>query len=86
MTTKPMMECGHAANATSKGDPVCAICVGLHPGARVIAEAQPDLTGRTAKCSYRCGSTAPSSTSLAFFTHQPNQEHDNYYCGCWGWD
>ena len=23
---------------------------------------------------------------LAFFEHRPDQPHDRYYCGCWGWD
>jgi len=28
----------------------------------------------------------PSSTSLPFFSHQPDKPEDSYYCGCWGWD
>lgn len=23
---------------------------------------------------------------LAFFQHQPDEDHDSFYCGCWGWD
>lgn len=97
-----MMECGHAANATSGGKPVCAICIGIDSRAtKVVGE--PDLGGRMARCSYarantlthRGGgqysgtdfpSTRPSSTNLAFFAHKPDQAEDEFYCGCWGWD
>lgn len=62
----PMMQCGHAANATNgAGRPSCAICVGIHPGAELVADAGPDLEGRQAKCF--CGKTVPSSLGLAFF-------------------
>lgn len=103
----PLMACGHAANAVNAatGAPSCAICVGLHPGAEVVAES-PDLAGRVALCAYtNCRRTwqlkrdthygkfgadgrsfAPSSTSLPFFKHRPDQPHDEYFCGCWGWD
>lgn len=27
-----------------------------------------------------------SSWDLAFFQHKPNEEYDEYYCGCYGWD
>lgn len=99
---KPMMKCGHAANATREGEPVCVVCIGVDPGATVIDTA-PDLTGRVARCSYAKGkgdrhrgggqyavsefdSTRPSSTNLAFFKAQPDQAEDSFYCGCWGWD
>ena len=83
MTT--MMKCGHAANATRGGKPVCVICYGISPGADEVDESPPDLTGRVAKCT-SCSRTAPSRTSLAFFAHRPDAEMDSYYCGCWGWD
>ncbi len=83
--TTPMMECGHAANATRAGDPVCAICFGITADAENIAAA-PDLEGRTAVCSYAGHKPVPSSTSLAFFAHDPSKTFDLYYCGCWGWD
>ena len=44
-----------------------------------------DLTGRYAKCSY-CGKLEPSTKPLAFFRHHKHLEHDEYYCGCRGWD
>lgn len=80
-----MMKCGHTANAKSAdGTPCCAICVGLNPDAKVVAEA-PDLSGRQAKCPY-CNNIKPSSTDLAFFEHRPTKEYDSYYDGCRGWD
>lgn len=62
---KPMMRCGHVANATSNGKPVCVICYGIAAGADEVAEQQLNLEGRKAKCS--CGRTVDSSTSLPFF-------------------
>ena len=44
-----------------------------------------DLTGRYAKCSY-CGRIHKSDDNLAFFRHHKGLEHDEYYCGCRGWD
>lgn len=97
MSEATMMKCGHAANATcSKRDgvdldppiPSCAICSCVEP-----ADEAPNLTGRTACCSYShgrdgkpCTAEEPSSLSLAFFEHTPGQDHDRYYCGCWGWN
>ena len=63
---KAMMACGHATNArNSKGEPACAICVGIDPGAEVVVEEPINAVGRFAKCS--CGVKKPSSTDLAFF-------------------
>lgn len=76
---KPMMKCGHTANAVSGGKPICVIC-----GCTEIAE-QPNLKGRKARCSY-CDRECDSSTALPFFEHKPESEFDEYYCGCWGWD
>lgn len=79
------MTCGCAANAkiTRKGFPAVDGCA-VHMCTEV-AKVAPDLTGRTARCRYG-GAEVPSSTSLAFFVHEPNQPHDSYYCGCFGWD
>jgi len=88
MSDTPMMECGHAANASgSDGSPCCAICIGIHPGAEKVAET-PDFEGRTARCSYynTCKTVSPSGTKLAFFEHLPDKEFDLYYCGCHGWN
>lgn len=42
---------------------------------------------RMAKCSYGCkDSIVESSSDLAFFQSNPEQEFDRYYCGCYGWD
>lgn len=83
----PMMKCGHAANAVDgAGNKCCVICHG-DPNSSIRAE-PPPLEVRTARCSYfaSCGSAKPSSTNMAFFEHRPNAKHDQYYCGCFGWD
>jgi hypothetical protein len=89
---KPMMKCGHAANAVnSRNEPVCVICYGIVPGADQVDDAPPDLTGRMARCAY-CRHEQPSSTDLPFFEYghfergQRLYDHDEYYCGCRGWD
>ena len=33
-----------------------------------------------------CMCEQPSSSNLAFFQHNPSKPHDEFYCGCWGWD
>ena len=81
----PLMKCGHAANATMEGGPVCVICYGISPGADVADESPLDLTGRKATCPY-CSAVVDSSRSLAFFEHRPNAETDSFYSGCRGWD
>jgi hypothetical protein len=97
----PFMECGHTSQGVSSAtqEPVCIICVGIHPGARIVA-AEPDLSGREACCSYRTpgryGSRevvrdgrhawVKSDTNLAFFERREDQPFDEYYCGCFGWD
>lgn len=84
--SKPMMKCGHTANATyNDGKPCCIICLGIDPGATQIANTMPDLIYRMARCGY-CGDTTPSSTNLPFFEYKPKQEYDSYYCGCGGRD
>lgn len=94
MTTReapPMMQCGHAANShRPDGSPACVICIRTgEPGdPAVMVAVTPDLTGRKARCSYfsTCKSETISSTKLAFFEHRPAKPHDNYYCGCMGWE
>ncbi len=94
MKNKPMMKCGHAANAkTADNKPACVIC-----NCTEISEQEIDLTGRKARCAYygktfthqgrkiTCTSESESSTSLPFFKHKPESKYDEYYCGCWGWD
>lgn len=79
---KPMMACGHAANATNSKteEPCCAICVGIHEGAETVVPG-PDLTGRIAKCT--CGRTRPSSEKLAFFEYRgPGSPVATETCKC----
>ena len=33
-----------------------------------------------------CYCEQPSSSSLAFFQYHPTKPHDEYYCGCFGWE
>lgn len=85
MDKPPMMECGHAANATNAktGKPSCVICIGIHSGAEKIAEQGPDLTGRMAHCAYGCGNEKPSSTSLPFFEYLgPESSQAREVCKC----
>lgn len=82
---KPMMKCGHAANAYDQnGHPVCVICIGIVQGATGVDDNPPDLSGREAECD--CGKRKPSSSDLAFFEHRANKATDSYYCGHAGWD
>lgn len=95
-----MMKCGCSSNGavlTSVGvekiDPL-PICI-THQCTEPM-ESEPDLTGRKARCSYfgkrsirsgkKCESEVDSSTKLAFFKHCPQKDHDEFYCGCFGWD
>lgn len=85
---KPMMKCGHAANAVRTGtnEPICVICIGIHPGADQVDDNPPNLTGRKACCAYGKHAIVDSTPNLAFFEHKPDKEMDEYYCGCHGWD
>lgn len=62
----------------------------------------PDLTGRVAVCTQHrhAGQWSrglmsdedpgpaekASNWNLPFFSYKPDQEKDEFYCGCWGWD
>jgi hypothetical protein len=66
---KPMMKCGHTANAIKMQKdgpsiPACAIC-----SCYEIAEEVPNLEGREAKCGC-CGHKKPSDFNLAFFEYK----------------
>lgn len=82
------MKCGHANNAvTGDGKPACAICECTEIERE--CKGNEGLEGREARCSYygkNCHSKTASSWDLAFFSHRPDKEYDEYYCGCWGWD
>lgn len=80
-----LMKCGHTANARDAMDkPVCAMCIGILPGADKIEDMLPNLKDRMASCGY-CGSSRPSDLSLPFFIWQQGHEGDKFYCGCRGW-
>lgn len=81
-----LMQCGHTASGTtSNGDPSCIICTGLTSLAEMVADVQPSVEGRTARCG-NCKGTTKSSFSLPFFSYRPNSDTDGYYCGCRGWE
>ena len=83
---RELMECGHVANATDgNGNPVCAICIGIHPGATKVKKEKPSLEGRKARCRY-CGRERDSNYDLPFFEYEEKKDNDSYYCGCLGWD
>lgn len=81
---KPVMACGHIANAIKSDEygeriPVCSNCIKTNPsGAKEVA----DIKGRVAQCSY-CGTLAPSSPDLFGFLYT-GKEYDTYYDGCKG--
>ena len=82
---KPMMTCGHAANAyrleaDGTHTPVCVIC-----DCDTIADDSSSIAGRMAVCP-DCGHETPSDKNLPFFKSRPNMETDSYYDGCYGWD
>lgn len=83
---KPMMACGHAANARrGDGTLCCALC---QTEKSTIIVDTPDLASRRARCSYHstCKAESPSATNLPFFRYRPEHAYDEYYCGCYGWD
>ncbi len=91
---RQFMKCGHTSQGeytdkeTGERKPVCVSCAGIREGAYEV-ETEPDLTGRIAECSYygsRCKSSTESRVQLPFFTHHPQSDTDEYYCGCYGWD
>lgn len=79
----PMMKCGHTANSyklvKDKKIPGCVICNCFE-----VAE-KPSLESRMTKCPY-CGMKVPSSWNLPFFQYKEDEEYDEYYDGCFGWD
>lgn len=81
----PLMKCGHVANATRDGKPICIICLNIIDGADEIANTTPNLKNRKSKC-LDCGKTTESNFDLPFFKYRKNEMFDSHYCGCKGWD
>jgi hypothetical protein len=80
-----IMACGCAAQGTKTvGDQDVACCV-VH-NCDIAADVQPDLTDRKAVCTYSGHRPIDSRFNLAYFVYRPDQETDQYYCGCYGWD
>ena len=81
---KYLMKCGHASNAkTADGKPCCVIC----GCAEVVREAKgtEGLEGRKSKCP-ECGRIEDSHWGLPFFEYRPDEEFDQHYDGCRGWE
>lgn len=41
---------------------------------------------RTMPSGAPCTCEQPSSLSAAFFQQHPDEDFDEFYCGCWSWD
>ena len=88
-----IMKCGHPNSDTiilpdGTKIPICVIC-GCMNIKKEITESTEGLEGRTAICCQhknRDCKSVPSSWDLPFFQYNPEDKHDSYYCGCWGWD
>ena len=84
-----LMQCGHVGNSHDLyGNPLCAICFGINDGADIIEKEcvkNIGLEGRIAKCTYG-DKTTKSKWSLPMFKYCPEEEFDEYYCGCYGWN
>lgn len=79
-----LMECGHVNNAvTFDGKPCCAICACDSIDREV--HGREFLEDREAECPY-CHKRTESAWNLPFFEYKPDQDHDEYYDGCFGWD
>jgi hypothetical protein len=79
-----IMKCGCAANCTFVTPQSQKDGCGVHQCTEP-APIQPNLEGRTAVCSYG-GNERASRADLALFKYRPDKKHDEYYCGCFGWD
>ena len=83
MSDKVMMACGHTSNGfqyTENGPITCCVICGC-----TTTSEDPDLTGRSAKCS-DCVKVTDSKMKLPFFRYCWTKPFDEYYCGCRGWD
>ena len=71
-----MMKCGHIANGTIMGKPICAICMETEQAPL------PDLTGRQARCP-DCMKSVASDYSLPYFKYRgPGSFDDLNICKC----
>lgn len=86
---KYLMKCGHVANAIdADGKPICVICFGIRKGAKEVErelDENETIPNRYARCMY-CGKKVESRWNLPFFEYKPEENFDEFYCGCGGWD
>jgi hypothetical protein len=82
-----LMKCGHVGNMEDLyGNPLCGICYGINNDAdKIVKECidSQELKGRKANCVY-CDSKTKSKWELPLFKYCPEEEFDEYYCGCYG--
>jgi hypothetical protein len=83
------MKCGHIADSHDPyGNPVCSSCTEFNNKADEIEKecvGNVGLEGRLAKCVYGDNKTV-SRWELSGFNYFPENEFDEYYCGCYGWN
>ncbi len=82
-----LMKCGHVANMKDLYDnPICGLCHELNDDAYKVEKecvGSTELKGRKAKCIYGDSETK-SKWNLPLFRYCPDEEFDEYYCGCYG--
>lgn len=78
------MKCGHVGNAKDPyGNPICAICGSTE--VEKECSGSIGLKGRKARCVYG-DNEVKSKWSLPMFKYCPEEEYDEFYCGCYGWN
>lgn len=87
---RPVMLCGHVANARQGFRVVCRECFAsddteVRFQSVQVDTAKAELDGRRATCA-QCGASEPSSLSLPNFQFEPDMTIDSFYDGCKGWD
>lgn len=85
MSDRPVMTCGHTANAVHKikgggEEPACVICCCCE-----VDESPPDLTGRVAVCP-DCRTERPSDYGLPFFQYRGPGAMDHKCRNCGFYD
>ena len=56
------------------------------PGRNHSCNHSKDTGCTTDECRCELPSTLAMENTLAFFEHCPDAEHDQFYCGCHGWE
>lgn len=90
-----MAQHNNAHDGLEAGHPTCIV----HSCCEIAQD--PDLTGRRMRCAYYgnttyknecrsckgvCSHESESSLNTPFFQYKPEQDFDEFYCGCRSWD